>query len=147
MATAMQTPKTKEDHGGNQPLEKAKEAGARAMDKAKEAVAAVGEMAGQTVSAVGKEADDLTATAGRDIKKCGDTLGSRSPHSGLVGHASQALADTLKDSGHYLEEAKLSGMTDDFTKLIQQNPLPAVLIGMGVGFVLGRACGANSHGY
>jgi hypothetical protein len=139
MTTTTHNQRGKESDKTNEPLDKAKEAGAQAVEKAKEAVASVGEMAGQAVSAVGKKADDLTATAGSDIKRWGDTLSEKSPHHGLVGHASQAVADTLKDSGHYLEEAKLSGMTEDITQLIQRNPVPSVLIGVGIGFMLGRA--------
>lgn len=139
MSSALHTHKGKQDDKDHEPLEKAKEAGAQAVEKAKEAVASVGEMAGQAVAAVGKKADDLTAAAGSDIKHWGDAIGAKSSHQGLVGHASQAIADTLKDSGHYLEEAKLSGMADDVSKLIQRNPLPAVLVGLGIGFLLGRA--------
>jgi len=130
--------KVKEDEQTREPLEKAKEAGTQAVEKAKEAVASVGEMAGQAVAAVGKKADELTATAGGDIKKWGDTLSEKSSQCGLVGHASQAVADTLKGSGQYLEQAKLSGMSEDVTRLIHRNPVPAVLIGIGVGFILGR---------
>lgn len=139
MTSAMQQPKSKEGHKENEPFGKAKEAGVRAVESAKEAVASVGEMAGEAVAAVGKEADDLTAIAGSDIRKWGDSISNKSPHTGLVGHASQGVADTLKDSGHYLEEAKLSGMADDCSKLIQRHPLPAVFIGLSVGFILGRA--------
>jgi len=150
MTTATQSPRFKQDDKAmmpkgnqadqlNEPLEKAKEAGAQAVEKAKEAVASVGEMAGQAVSAVGKKVDDLTASAGTDIRHWGDALSQKSPHDGLMGHASQAMAETLKDGGHYLEEAKLSGIADDVSKLIQRNPLPAILIGIGIGFLVGRA--------
>ena len=128
------------DQGQNkEAFDKAKEAGAQAMDKAKEAVASVGEMASQAACAVGKKADDFASTAGTDIKKFGDSLREKAPHDGMLGQASQAMADTIKGGGRYLEEAKLSGMADDVTHLIQQHPLPAVLICLGVGFILGRA--------
>jgi len=139
MATATHNPRIREENMKKDPLDKAKEAGAQAVEKAKEAAASVGEMAGQAVSAVGKKADDLTANAGSDIKKWGDTLSEKSPHDGLAGHASQAIADTLKGSGHYLEDAKLSGMVDDVANVIKRNPMPAVLLGFGLGLLLGRA--------
>jgi ElaB/YqjD/DUF883 family membrane-anchored ribosome-binding protein len=124
---------------GGQIADKAKEVGGQAMDKAKDAATSVGDMASNAVSAVGKKADSLTATAGADIRKLGDTLSERSPHEGFLGHASQAVAETLHDSGQYIEDAKLSGMAEDVTKLIKRNPVPAVLIGVGIGFILGRA--------
>jgi hypothetical protein len=141
MASGTYNPRMQESEKGKEkePLDKAKEAGAQAVDKAKEAVASVGEMASQGAAAFGKKADDLTATAGSDISKLGDRLSQNTPHAGMLGHASQAVAETIKEGGHYLEEAKLSGMADDVTKLIQRNPVPAVLIGIGIGFILGRA--------
>jgi ElaB/YqjD/DUF883 family membrane-anchored ribosome-binding protein len=139
MTTATHNPKNKEDDKAHDPLGKVKEAGTQAIEKGKEAVASVGEMATQAVCAAGKKADDLTATAGSDIKKWGDQLSEKTPHQGLIGQASQAVAGTLQESGLYLEEAKLSGVANDVSKLIQRNPVPAVFIGFGLGFLLGRA--------
>lgn len=138
MSTPAHNVKSKEIEKSHE--DKAKEAGAQAVEKAREAVSSVGEMAGQAASAVGKKADDYASSAGSDIAGWGKNLSESSPHTGIVGQASQALATTLKEGGHYLEDAKLSGMADDVTKLIKQNPVPAVLIGVGIGFILGRAC-------
>jgi len=124
---------------GGQVMDKVREAGTQVVEKAKEAATSVGEMANQAVCNVGKKADDLTATAGADIAKWGDALSEKAPHAGLVGQASQAVAGTLRDSGHYLEEAKFSGMANDVAKLVQRHPMPAILIGFGIGFLLGRA--------
>ena len=33
-----------------------------------------------------------------------------------------------------MEEAKLSGITEDIAKLIRRNPIPAVLIAIGLGW-------------
>jgi len=154
MATATFSPMTKPENHGNKPagkeafekakeagveaVEKAKEAGVQAIDKAKEAVSSVGEMAGQTATALGQKADDLTATAGHDIKSWADNLGKKAPQEGLVGQASHAVTDTLKEGGRYLEDAKLSGMAEDVTQLIKAHPVAAVLIGLGVGYCIGR---------
>jgi hypothetical protein len=124
---------------GAEAIGKAKEAGAEAIGKAKEADGSVGEMATQAASAVGQKADDLTAAAGHGIKEFGDTVAKKAPHDGLTGAASQAVAETIKGSGRYLEEAKLSGMAHDVEQVIKNHPIPALLICFGVGFCLGRA--------
>jgi cell division septum initiation protein DivIVA len=129
----------KEEGKQNEPFDKAREAGAQAVDKAKEAVASVGDMATQAVSAVGKKADDLVANAGSDIRKLGDTLSAKGSQPGLMGHASQVAADALRGSGHYLEEAKFSGMADDVVKIVQRNPGPAVVVSFALGFMVARA--------
>jgi cell division septum initiation protein DivIVA len=124
---------------GNQVVDKAKEMGAQAVCAAKDAVGSVGDMASQAASNVGKKADNITASAGHDIRKWGDALNEKGPQGGFMGHASHAVAETLQESGHYLEDAKLSGMADDVGKLVKRHPVPALLIGFGVGFMLGRA--------
>jgi hypothetical protein len=45
----------------------------------------------------------------------------------------------MEQAGHYVEEKGLSGMTGDLGNLIKNHPIPAVLIGIGVGYLLGRA--------
>jgi hypothetical protein len=48
------------------------------------------------------------------------------------------VAGALETSGKYLEEKNLTGMVDDLTDLVRKNPIPALLIGVGLGFLLAR---------
>ena len=136
--------------------DKAKEA----ADKTKEAAASVGElasdaacavgamasqaacdagaMASQAACDVGKKADNLTASAGVGIQQWGDRLSKNAPHDGVVGSASQAFAKTIREGGEYIEDAKLSGITEDLAVLIRRNPIPAVLIALGLGWMVAR---------
>ena len=122
---------------------------AQAADKAKEAAASVGEMAGHAAAAVctmadnaacgvGQRADDLTARAGAGIQSFGDELGRNVAHEGMLGSASQAVARTIRDGGEYLEGAKLSGMTESIARMIRRNPISAVLIAIGLGWIAAR---------
>lgn len=138
MTNPAPNPKGKAEDWTNPSLEKAKNAGSQAMDKARDTAASVGELASQAAAATGKKADDLTASAGTGLRKLADTIGDNAPREGALGTASQAVAKTLKQSGKYLQEAKLSGMAEDVTELIRRNPFPAILLGLGVGFLLGR---------
>jgi len=150
MASTTFHPANKEERKGNQSMEKAKEggvdalekvkeAGAEAFGKAKETAASVGEMASQTVSAAGKKADDMTAHAGHEIKEFGDSMAKKLPHEGFAGRASQAVTDTIKEGGKYIEEHKLSGMAHDVETVVKNHPIPALLVIFGIGFCLGRA--------
>ena len=120
-----------------------------AADKAREVAASVGEMASHAASAAGDLAsqaacdvsnrvDQLTARAGSGIHEMGDTLGRNLPQSGLLGSASQSFAGAVQHSGEYLEDQKLSGLTKDVTCLIRRNPIPSVLISIGIGCLLAR---------
>jgi len=150
MATTTDRMKGKEEHHqGKESMDKAKEAGTRAVDKSKEAAASMGEMATQAASAVGgmatqaatnvgQKVDDMAATAGSGLRQWGDKMGEGGPQEGVLGQASHAVADTIKQGGRYIEESKLSGMAGDAAQLIRRNPMPAFFIGIGIGLLLGR---------
>ena len=133
---------------------------AQATDKAKEIAASVGSMAGHAAAAIGdmasqagatvgamasraacdagKRADDLTASAGIGIQRVGNEIDRNGPQKGVLAEASHAVAKTVRDSGEYLEDAKLSGVTKDLTQLIQKNPIPAVCVAIGLGWFIAR---------
>ncbi len=137
MSNSTLTPGIKNDEW-TQAIGKAKDAADCVGEMTSHAASAVGEMASQATSDVGKKADDLTASAGAGIQGLGDKLSKNTPHTGLLGDASQAVARKVKDGGEYLSDAKLSGMTEDVAQLIRRHPIPVVLIGIGLGWFLGR---------
>jgi len=160
MANTTQNLKGKEENRANPTIDKAKDVAGQAYDKAKDiasqaydkakdvassagqmvsnAASSVGSMVGNAASSVGQSADNLTSSAGSQLKNLGETIRDKAPHEGMLGSASQTVANTLRDSGRYLEEAGLSGIGEDLTQLIRRNPMPAVLVGVGIGFILGR---------
>jgi hypothetical protein len=111
-----------------------KDAAASVGDMAHHAVSALGATASQAACDVGTKADELTARAGAGIQELGDRLGKIAPQTGALGTASQAVAQTVKDGGKYIERAKLSGITENMAQLIRRHPIPAVLIGIGLGW-------------
>jgi len=124
--------------------------GGQAMDKAKDALGHVGEAAshaasavGQTVSnaasAVGNRVDQGVSAAGSGMQSLADTARKNLPHEGYLGAASKAVADGLDSAGRYVEDKSLSGMTNDLGSMIKNHPIPAVLIGLGIGYLLGKA--------
>ena len=140
MLNSIVTPGVNNDEW-NQAAGKAREAAASAGEMASHAASAVGEMAAQAACEVGREADNLSVRAGIGIQGLGDRLSKSAPQTGLMGNASQAVAKTVKDGGEYLQGAKLSGMTEDIAQLIRRNPIPAVLIAIGLGWFVGRKLG------
>jgi hypothetical protein len=61
-----------------------------------------------------------------------------------VGHRAEAVTGSiggaLEDTGHYLKNDGLRHISADVTGMIRRNPLPAILIGIGAGFLMGVAC-------
>jgi hypothetical protein len=56
----------------------------------------------------------------------------------MLGTAASTVADTLEHTGRYIQDEGLAGMADDVTELIRRNPIPAMLIGVGIGFLLAK---------
>jgi methyl-accepting chemotaxis protein len=145
MASATYKPTMKNDpvdqlkDAGNQAIDKVKEVGNQAFDKAKDTAESVGDMAKSAAESVGEKANEYTAAAGHELTEAGKAMAKKMPHEGMAGEASQAIAETIQQSGKYLEDAKLSGMANDLTEVIKTHPIPTMLICLGIGFCLGRA--------
>lgn len=121
-----------------QPTDKAREAVNQATDKAKEAGSHLGEAAQAVGQAVGQKAEEATAAVGGGIQNLAEKVRRQGPDQGVLGQATQSVAHTLDEAGHYIEDKKLSGMVEDMNGLIKRNPIPAVAVALGVGFLLGR---------
>jgi ElaB/YqjD/DUF883 family membrane-anchored ribosome-binding protein len=113
--------------------EQAKNIGDQARTMASTAVHKTEEAA----SFLGHKADDATASVGSSMKNLGGSIREHTP--GMLSGAGEAVANTLESGGRYLEEHHLQEIGADVTNLIRRNPIPAVLIGIGVGFLLARA--------
>ena len=125
--------------------DKAKDAAGNLADKAKDAASTAGHKAedlaknaGDYAKQAGQKADDATASFGHTIKSAADTVRAKGPHEGFLGSATSATAGCMENTGRYLEEEKLSGMAKDVTELIRKNPIPALFIAAGIGFLVGR---------
>jgi hypothetical protein len=115
------------------------EAAWSATQKAKEMASSVGQSASEVAFHVGQKADDTTSAVGGGMRSLAGTLRGNMPHEGMMGSASTAVADTLDRGGRYLQEEGLRGVGKKLTNLIRRNPLPALLIGIGVGFLIARS--------
>ena len=93
------------------------------------------EMAGYVSDKAKATATSATNTVGEGLKSLGDTVREKAP----AGTATTAVADSLEHTGRYLQEEGLSGAANDLTDLIRRNPIPALLVGIGFGFLIAQA--------
>jgi ElaB/YqjD/DUF883 family membrane-anchored ribosome-binding protein len=119
--------------------DKTKDAAAHLADKAKDATGDVTRQAQEFAKTAGRKADDATAAVGSNIRSAGEAVRSKGPHEGVLGGATSATASALESTGRYLEQEKLSGMAEEMTQFIRRNPIPTLLVAVGVGFLIGRA--------
>jgi hypothetical protein len=113
-------------------------AASSAVDKAHQMALSAGHKAEEVTSTAGKMVDEATAALGERLKSMAGTIRAKGLRDGMLGNASGAMADTLDSAGRYLQEEGLAGMEEDVTELIRRNPTPAVLIGVGIGFLLAK---------
>ena len=57
---------------------------------------------------------------------------------GAIATATTAVADGVESASSYLQERKFEDMATDLTALIRQYPVPSLLVGMGLGYILAR---------
>jgi ElaB/YqjD/DUF883 family membrane-anchored ribosome-binding protein len=124
--------------------EKAREAAGVVAEKARESVGALGQSAASMGSAAMSKADETVSAAGKGLEGWGEGVRSRTPNEGFLGSASETLASTLETSGKYLEDHGLSGIVEDVTETIRRNPVAAMFIGVGIGFLLAKALSPRS---
>jgi len=118
--------------------EPAKDVISKTGDAVKEAASTVAHKAADAGAYIAHKAEDATAAVGGEMKSLAGTIRNKGPHDGMLGNASSAVANTLESYGRELEEHGLTGIADDVTNTIRRHPVPAVLIGIGVGFLLAR---------
>lgn len=87
---------------------------------------------------VGNKAEAATQSVGAGMESLGGAIREHEPMQGTLHNAGEAVADKLEGGGRYLEQHGLKGIGEDLTALIRGNPIPALLIGVGVGILLAR---------
>jgi len=123
---------------GTSAVESAKDTANKAGSFVKDAASTVAHKTEDAASYVAHKAEDATAAVGRNMESLAGTIRSKTPHEGMLGAAGSAVADTLESCGRELEEHGLSGIADDITNTVRRHPVPAILIGIGLGFLLAR---------
>ena len=130
--------------------QQAREAGQHLAERASEAASNLRERAGDVASNVSQRASELTERAGDKADETLSSMGQRmssmagslrqsAPREGVVGSAAGAVADRLESGGQYLRNKDFGDIAADVTDLVRRHPIPALLIGVGFGFLIARA--------
>jgi hypothetical protein len=84
------------------------------------------------------KAEQATQAVGAGMESLGAAIHAHEPKEGVLHNAGEAVAAKLEGGGQYLESHGLKGVGEDLTNLIRKNPVPALLVGAGVGFLVAR---------
>jgi hypothetical protein len=119
--------------------EQARNIGDKVSEGAHTAAQTAVETMQNTGAFVGDKAEQATSAVGRGMESLGSTIREHAPREGMMHTAGEKVAESLESGGRYLEEHHLREIGNDLTNLIRRNPIPALLLGIGVGFLLARA--------
>lgn len=113
-------------------------AASAAGESAQQAASSALNKAQEMATNAGKRVDEATTALGQHVQSMAGNLRERGPQEGMFGTASGAVADRLDTAGRYLQEEGVMGMAEDVTELIRRNPIPSMLVGIGIGYMLAR---------
>lgn len=113
-------------------------AASQASERVQQATSAAMSKAQELAGSASRRVDDATAALGERVRSAGGSLREHGPREGMLGSATGRVAESLESTGRYIQEEGIVGMAEDVTELIRRNPIPAMLVGVGIGFLLAK---------
>jgi hypothetical protein len=86
-----------------------------------------------------------TSVVREKIGSLAEVIREKAPQEGTVRTVATAVANKLDAAGSYLQEKDLGHLGGDLSRLICRYPLPALLIGLGIGHLWGRSSGGQAR--
>jgi hypothetical protein len=117
--------------------EPVRETAGKVGEMIKEAASNVAQKTAAAGSFLAHKAEDATTAVGGEFKSLAGAMRDKGPREGMLGNANAAVASSLDTCGRELEHG-LSGVGADVTNLVRRHPVPALLIGVGLGFLMAR---------
>jgi ElaB/YqjD/DUF883 family membrane-anchored ribosome-binding protein len=99
----------------------------------------VKDVGSSTLSSVEAKAGEAAGAISGGLKATARSIRENGPQDGHLGSANSAVAQTFSNSANFLDNGGLQGLVDDLSGFIGNNPVPAVLVGVGIGYLIGYA--------
>jgi len=123
---------------------KARDVAGSLADAGRTAASGLADASRSAARSAGQAVDSAANRAGEKVESLAGTVREYGPHSGVLGQATETVAQGLERGGRYLEDQGMSGLANDLTDMVKRNPIPALLFGIGLGFVLARLTSSRS---
>ena len=105
--------------------------------------------AGEAMSSMTATAQEFGATAVNTASETATAVGGQmgslagvirdhAPHEGALATAATAVAGGLESASTYLQEKEYENIAADLTALVRRYPMQALLVGVGLGYLLAR---------
>jgi ElaB/YqjD/DUF883 family membrane-anchored ribosome-binding protein len=109
-------------------VESARDTATGVMDRARDVAGNVGDKARNVASSVADTARDWASGAVGAVKD-----------SDVVNKAGDYVQDAWETGSRYVHDHSIKDMAEDVAGVIRRNPIPALLVGIGLGFILARS--------
>lgn len=124
--------------------ENVKRAAGYVAEQANEAACNASKGIANAGSYIDQRAEEAACAIGGGLKAAGEAVRHNIPQEGRLGQASSAVAQRLTETGDYIEREGLEGIVKDVAGVIRKNPIPALLIGIGLGVLVARATSSRT---
>jgi hypothetical protein len=125
-------------------VDKTKDLAGNVADRARNVAGNVADKTRETASALGHKAEDATRAVGQGMEALADSVRHNLPQGGAIGSAATSVASGLENSGRYIEQQGLQGIGEDLLNLARRNPISALFLGVGLGYILARVTSPRS---
>jgi uncharacterized protein YjbJ (UPF0337 family) len=105
---------------------------------ATEAIAGMAAKAQELGAAAVSTASEAATTVGEQLGSLAGAIRDQAPHAGAIGTAATTVAGGLESASTYLKEKDYENLATDLTALVRSYPLHALLVGVGLGYLLAR---------
>jgi len=85
--------------------------------------------------------NETAAAVAEKMSLLAGAIRQKVPQEGAVATAATAVADKLEVAGSYLKEKRFENIADDLSSFIRRYPMQSLLIGLELGYWLGRSRG------
>ena len=107
-------------------------------DKSSGVVATMTAKAQEFGVAAATKANEAATVVGGKIGSMANAIRDNAPHDGAVANVATSVVDGLESASSYLKEKKFDHVAKDVTALVRSYPVQSLLIGIGLGYLLGR---------
>jgi hypothetical protein len=119
--------------------DKARDMARSATETARDAATGVMDRARDVAGNVADRAKEAAGTAADTAREWASEAVGAVKESDVVNKAGEYVSEAWESGSRYFQEHSFRDMADDVAGVIRRNPIPALLVGIGLGFILARS--------
>jgi ElaB/YqjD/DUF883 family membrane-anchored ribosome-binding protein len=90
--------------------------------------------------------DGASATLSEGLSTAAGRLRAGASGDGMIGSAAGSVADRLEAAASFLRDHNLRSIVSDARGLVRRRPIQASILGLGIGYLLGRGLSSRRRG-